>query len=95
MTRSRRESHQNYGITEPDDLQPRFATKSATSGLVQCSKIIRLFCSRAEECFFMNSCAFPRQDLLVFPSLPALGLTEHRNYEIGYAFEDPTDKDRN
>ena len=50
----------------------------------------------------MNRCAFPRQDLLIFPSLSALGPTQHRNYdvgyafyELGYAFEDATDKGRN
>jgi hypothetical protein len=32
MARSRRESHQRNGITDPKSLQPSFATKSAQSG---------------------------------------------------------------
>ena len=38
MVRTRRESHQRNGITDPKSLQPSFATKSAISGLIQRSK---------------------------------------------------------
>jgi hypothetical protein len=42
MVRTRRESHQWNGITDPKNLQPPFATKSAKSRLMQCSKKVLL-----------------------------------------------------
>jgi hypothetical protein len=42
MVRTRRESHHHDGITDPKDLQLPFATKSARSGLVQCSKTVSM-----------------------------------------------------
>jgi hypothetical protein len=43
MVRTRRESHQRNGITDPRSLQPSFATKSATNGLTHRHKRSVLF----------------------------------------------------